>query len=423
MRKLLLATVATLGMSWGVADAATLSASAATTPEPGSIVVRLNGRLNFYMGVAGDSGQSYNYGKNNNFGTLGYMRLYPGFDGIAANGLKYGASIEIRQNFASPVSNSSSGNSTQSTLFVRRAYGYFGTDQVGTFRFGQTDGPGTLFLLGTSEGFNDGGWNGDLPGLVTGNTAPLWAWSDVGNVYTSSKIVYLSPSFYGFDFGVSFSPNTGNLQDNNGGCGTAAGNCATASALPGGLTDSTARRTNMVEAAVRYRGTFSGLGVAASAAYYGSGVTSNTTGPNLYNGISAGDVGLELSYAGFTVSGNVTFGQMNGSPALLMPKNADNTIAWIAGAQYTTGPLVVGASYFNNKYAGLYAPSLGVGQRTDQGIAAGATYNLVPGVKLFASYLYGMRWQGNYNFLAGTVGKDHNYVQSQAFSLGTQLTW
>ena len=31
-----------------------------------------------------------------------YARLYPGFDGIAANGLKYGAFLEIRQDNAAP---------------------------------------------------------------------------------------------------------------------------------------------------------------------------------------------------------------------------------------------------------------------------------------------------------------------------------
>ena len=30
---------------------------------------------------------------------IGYFRLYPGVDALATNGLRYGAIVEIRQNF------------------------------------------------------------------------------------------------------------------------------------------------------------------------------------------------------------------------------------------------------------------------------------------------------------------------------------
>ena len=35
----------------------------------------------------------------NPLGIASYVRLYPGFDGVSANGLRYGASAEIRENF------------------------------------------------------------------------------------------------------------------------------------------------------------------------------------------------------------------------------------------------------------------------------------------------------------------------------------
>ena len=137
MRKLLLATVAGLG-SWGAiasdanAQAPTqtptqsnasytsyqggVALPSANNPTPGTVVVRLNGRVRFYAygafdrdannnaagtatGTVNAAGQGTATGSNKlqTYGFAEYGRLYPGFDGVAANGLKYGANLEIRQ--------------------------------------------------------------------------------------------------------------------------------------------------------------------------------------------------------------------------------------------------------------------------------------------------------------------------------------
>ena len=133
MRKLLLATVAVLGGSLGVSAVAEAQT---TSPAPGTITVRLNGRVRFYAAVVNDrdadntingtvttntvglpgglssttttpltgSQKQANYG----FGT--YSRLYPGFDGVAANGLRYGASLEIRSDVAAGAGGGAFGN-------------------------------------------------------------------------------------------------------------------------------------------------------------------------------------------------------------------------------------------------------------------------------------------------------------------------
>jgi hypothetical protein len=130
MRKLLLATVAGLG-TWGAvaSDASAQNAVQAPTqsnasyttyqggaalpsasaPAPGTVVVRLNGRVRFYAYGAfdGDTNSTASapainatgtsaavYAKQDKYGFAEYGRLYPGFDGVAANGLKYGASLE-----------------------------------------------------------------------------------------------------------------------------------------------------------------------------------------------------------------------------------------------------------------------------------------------------------------------------------------
>jgi hypothetical protein len=78
-----------------------------------------------------------------------FARLYPGFDGVAANGLRYGASVEIRENYGvadrpfaaagatGGAASSLSSNSSTETLFVRRAFTYIASDQAGIVRFGR----------------------------------------------------------------------------------------------------------------------------------------------------------------------------------------------------------------------------------------------------------------------------------------------
>ena len=60
---------------------------------------------------------------------------------MATNGLRYGAAIEVRQNFTGQISsNTSSGASgycSLQTLYVRRAFMYVAGEQWGIVRFGR----------------------------------------------------------------------------------------------------------------------------------------------------------------------------------------------------------------------------------------------------------------------------------------------
>ena len=160
------------------------------------------------------------------------MRLYPGFDGMAANGLRYGAAVELRENFGAAdrtfantttggVANSPSANTSAETVFVRRAFTYLASDKVGLVRFGQTDGVIGLFDPCI---FYSGCWDagvGNFNGRQIHATdrrrrgVPFVWLAQAGADYGNSKIVYLSPQFFGFDFGVQYAPNDGqHLPDN-----------------------------------------------------------------------------------------------------------------------------------------------------------------------------------------------------------------
>ena len=90
--------------------------------------------------------------------------------------------------------------------------------------------------------------------------------------------------------------------------------------------------------------------------------------------------------------------------------------------QYQTGPWVAGASYY--VYQSQGSPlTVGVTQRVETGVAVGTTYTIAPGLDLIASYLYGTRHQGDFNFGTGAVGTANNDVKVQLFSLATYVKW
>ena len=68
------------------------------------------------------------------------MRLYFGADAMATNGLRYGAGIELRENFPGSVGTNtntgSSGYSSTETVFVRRAFTYVAGENWGLVRLG-----------------------------------------------------------------------------------------------------------------------------------------------------------------------------------------------------------------------------------------------------------------------------------------------
>jgi hypothetical protein len=559
MRKLLLATVAALGVTTGYGAAyaqqaddsgqSTVSAfgGTATGPvqAPGTLVVRLNGRVYSQGGIlsVGNSNGTYNYNpltgtasevpfvqgvanatvagapavlpafygtaaqatamgfkpggvgqnvvvqagnpqtnKNGNYGIYSYFRLYPGFDGVAANGLRYGAGAEIRQDGNYPAGGGVGGSISSNTsrdgiLYVRRAWGYVGTDKLGMVRFGATDGPSDLFMVGNNENFGDGGWNGSAVAYLPTQLWIYWPFADVGNLYSTQKIVYLSPAFAGFDFGLSFEPTTAgpNGAAANQGCnapnlGTAGGSNGFIANGPGvagagcaqlisTTTGDIARRRNTYDVAVRYRGLFGPVGFAAFADYMGSGKVSDemTTTHQKLDGLSVGAGGAQVTYGGLTIGAMAQGGRKNGGGSWnLAPQGASDEVAYEVGGSYTYGPLVVGAHFFQVWSAAQSGPALNpdgsasgaipsVGQRRETGVAAGATYSVAPGFSLNLTYFWGERAQNGQDFLTGqtsyaqsaanttgcgasgvagsTAACLHNTVTAQGLMLGAQLTW
>ena len=411
MRKLLLATVATLGASMGL-----MAAAQAQTAAPGSVTVRLNGRVNWYAGIEGSSldNNSSTGVKTSTVNFLGYLRLFPGFDGVAANGLHYGAAAEIR------INGGQSGG--DETLFVHQAYGYFGLPKIGQISFGQENGPVTIFETGTFEGFNDGGWWGDLPAIVPGNANPVYPFVDNSGLnQETNKVVYLSPTIAGFQFAVGFEPN--HTAENSTDAAT-----STPSPIEGGMP------RNLIDVGGQYTQTFGPAGIQVGADYISAGQVAYTgTGPTLgYKNLNMFTGGATVTVAGVTVGGNVAYGafnQVSGFTFALEPDGGKAAIGTLFGAQYTVGPVVVGGSVYRFQTTGDLVSNgeggyaLTSGQQVNNGLAVGGTYTLVPGVSLFVDYDYGWRKQSGLDFSDLSAGPDNNYVQAQLFGVGTQIQW
>ncbi len=394
-----------------------------------------------------------------------FARIYAGADGMATNGLRYGAAIEIRQNFTGQVSNSgstgASGYSSLETLYVRRAFTYVAGENWGIVRAGQADGLISIFDNGvtTFQFLPTGNLNGgDATNFPQSASIPFVFLAQAGNEYDNAKLVYLSPQIAGFDFGFQYAPNTSNGNGIGGvnnllnasltGAGTGTGmscsiansGCPTLSSGPGSLDG--ARATNQTAVGVRYQGAFGGMGLLAYAVYEFSGHvhytglttpavlgTTNTPGSNYngsYNGLNFGSGGIAVTYGGFTVGGNMIGGNINGQLAL-QPQGGAKMLGYLIGAKYVTGPWTIGAVGEEFWQQGNVQLS-GLTQRRGRGLSTGVGYTVAPGFQVFGEYLYMEQTQSANNFISGAVGSapganNNNTIKGQTFLIGNVVNF
>jgi hypothetical protein len=431
-----------------------------STPSPGTAIMRVDLQAVTAVQLAwwtGQNGQGLPLNtpaggnKQQPYGVVGYFRLDVAVDGMSKTGIRYGAFSEVRENTVGGQSTFTAGSSSvpsgtiintsaaggtsadnsQNTLYIRNLCGYVGTDTVGIVRIGQGScvDAGSLLLTGLNDEIGWGGWDGgeDLP---PSNVQPAWPWPDAGADYMPAGVAYLSPVIFGFDVVTSFSPNNSTLSQGSA-CSSQFLGCngATTSNASADLS----RFVNRYEIGVRYRNAFGPVGLAVSGTYVVSG--SVQPGPYLqstaptgtrYNGLNFGIIGAEVSINRyFAIGANTMFGAFNGAGALQPKPISGDTettmaIAWEAGAKWTIPqvPITVGGSYYNFKYQGQ--PGLPT-QRTSQGLDLEANYGLGPGMVVFASYMWGQVYQGDYNFLAAANGPANNKVQINMFTSGLAL--
>jgi hypothetical protein len=454
--------------NWGVANTPSGSAAAGPlstlyapntdkVPAPGQIVIRLNGRVNANIqanyssynttilppSAANPGGGSYKV----NPITLGqFMRLYPGFDGTAANGMHYGAAIELRQNFVagnfsgingSTTSNTGASPSSQSsgsTVFVRRAFVYASSDQAGLVRVGMGDGvlglfDPCIFISGCWDAGSGNLGGGDIQNQnMNGNNIPLPFLETQGAEYDNSKIVYLSPQFFGFDFGVQYAPSQGNGYSNTGSgvsCNQAGIQCVsvTSGADP-------TRWYNQVGVGLRYMHNFGPVDFKTYGFYETAGkenqtagiIVGNTSGWNgKYDNLSFYKFGVAVTAMNFTLAADYIGGAIN-SQLAMRPTGGANMNAYVVGLTYANGPITAGINFENIQDQGS-ANLTNVSQRHQYATSMGGAYKVAPGFQVYAEYMYQYRHQGNFNFATNAFGAGTRDASSNGYMLGVVMNW
>jgi hypothetical protein len=459
--------------AWGVANTQSGSTAAGplsteyapnvvAVPAPGTIVIHLNGRVEVDLAAnysSVDKGVNANGTPNgfklNPVGIGTFFRLYPGFDAVAANGLRYGASVELRENFLAGTNgttnggstggtSSPSGNTSSQTIFVRRAFTYLASDQVGLLRLGQGDGVLGLFdnCIFTSQCWDAG--SGVLDAGASQQTAPSGAvppfvWlAQAGAEYGNSKIVYLTPQFYGFDFGVQYAPNEGNAFSDGSGsspiqstpCNQAGPNCITVSSG-----NDPTRWLNQTGVGLRYQRNFGAVDFKTYGFYETAGkenltttafvAPSPTASPTSlrYDNLSFYKAGIAVTAFNLTAAVDYIGGAVNGQLAE-RPTGGVNENAITAGLTYFNGPISLGVTWGVIDSQGD-ARLTGVSQRHEYEVAFGGTYKLAPGLQLVGEYQYAHRHQGGFDFSQGAPGLNGatRDAQYQGLTFMTVMNW
>jgi hypothetical protein len=476
--------------NWGIANTPSGSAAAGplstlyapntdAVPAPGTIVIRMNGKVEVDVGAFfsnGNTGLNANGTPNgfkvNPVGVASYFRLYPGFDGMAANGLRYGAAVELRENFQSGIANnfgtvgttatSPSTNSSLETIFVRRSFTYLASDQAGIVRFGQGDG-----VLGLFDNciFTSGCWDAGVGNFnggpnqgfgIQGAAIPFVWLAQAGAEYDNNKIVYLSPQFFGLDVGIQYAPSMGNM-DAGGAVGAPCATQAQAGCINVSSGNDSTRWLNQVGLGARYQQTFGAI----DAKFYGFwetagkeevttsfnstpaqarvaaplagrlGNAATTAGSNnlVYDNLNFYKAGAAITAFNFTYAIDYIGGAVNGQLAM-KPEGGVNENAIVTGLTYANGPITLAAEIGVVNSQGDQRLT-GLSQRREYEIAFGGNYKLAPGVQLVGEYMYEHRHQGGFDFNQGQLGTGTTAnglgttrdIQSNSILFATVLTW
>jgi len=345
MKKIILATTALIGL------AAFAQPSLAADAPAGKLQLTLGGYVDISAGFFGTKAKNET---NRDFRNTTQVQI----DGEATadNGLSYGPHVEIREQGGS---SSSALRFTQTWLHVA---GNFGRFEVGDRR-----GPAYLSAVyAPTVGFGQIDSDYDsFYGDAISNQFALGAGDGtflrVFNSNRSTKVVYYTPVFHGFQAGVSYAPEV------NKGDSVVVQNSKVVR-----------RYGDFVEGAVTYKNSFNGVDVSgAFTATHASDY--NAVGTPKLGDVTAYGVGAQIGYAGFTVGGgwlDQDGAAIGGYNAVATPWRAKQ--AYNVGATYKTGPAGVGVSYGS--------------QDTNDGsvntLGAGLTYAVAPGLTVSGDYYY-----------------------------------
>jgi predicted porin len=354
--------------------------------------------------------------------------------GKVANGLTYGAVIE----FQIDARNDSSTTGSKTFVDTDEMWMFLASPTMGQMRFGDEDGV-AMGLMGSGHitNFGSGGADGDYPQFLHSGTRPGFVYPS-GALNDSSKIIYMSPQFFGFDAGVSFAFNQGEGEDTGCVSTTVTSACDRAS-FDG------SRRRNETQLALRWRGSVAGVGLSfTGAAIFADsmknapGTAPNTVGSN--EAFRYYTLGAQATAFGVLLGGHYSFGDLNGGGGPLLRTGtgtgsnrvvSDATFnQWFVGASYTVGDFIFGANFAYLTSAGLQTQGTGAAagiagrsDRTEKAFGIGMSYTVAPGLQIIAEYVYFEREETGFDFRTAAAGTANNTVDGNVFILGTRIAF
>jgi predicted porin len=296
------------------------------------------------------------------FRTESEINIY--VDGVAANGMRYGALFELQMDaMTTPAGTGTGVDYDELYGFVKGGWG--------EIRFGQEDSAASLLQIRRPATL----WMGDSDAWDEFTVNSGYVIAGVGDGNDATKIIYLSPQFMGFDAGISYAANRGEGEQT-----TIATSTTSFQRDRLGL-------ENEISAALRYRGTFGPVGVGASfVAQFADAASQQATGAPIAakdQNITTYAAGLLLRAYGFAVGGDYTWGNYRTTPANgTIAQGIDGSEQWAVGLTYTIGALSLGGMYSQ----GTQDNGGTVADRTQTYMGLGVAYVLAPGMTLFANW-------------------------------------
>ena len=320
MRKILLGTTAVVGLALAAPAAfaqgiAPGSGGTTLTPAPtpaalagaGGLAVRLGGYYEFSgANIQDDNDRATRLGAAHGKARQrtdfrNDMELNVFVDGRAANGMQYGAVLEMQMD-----------NQVNTTVDFDEMYGFI-RGSWGDFRFGQEDSAASLMAVrapGAGALGGDAVWDEFVSNQGLFSSPYITSGINDGN--DATKIIYLSPQFAGFDVGFSYAPNAGE----------------------GERVDTQRDRLsleNEFSAALRYRGTLGGIGLQLGAAAMFADPPAKTATVE-FESVSAYFFGAQVAAYGFALGGEYASASIM-VPQWAAPRSArawmTATIGWL----------------------------------------------------------------------------------------------
>lgn len=208
--------------------------------------------------------------------------------------------------------------------------------------------------------FNQGGANIRQDYAATG--AQTLAGARGEDFQYADKITYLTPKFNGFQAGVSYTPEVSTRNQNN--------------YFGQSTNNDLGDYEQLLEAAARYDGEFSGVGVHLGAGY--TQADAEAVGP-VNSDFNEWNAGAKLTYEAWGFGAAYTEREGNIVASNVAVGDVDT---WVVGADYTYGAYTFGATYLNSQ------GDNGAGEDEYDRYAVGSSYTFGPGMKFNGSVAY-----------------------------------